>query len=509
MKRLNKTLFFTLAGIIFLAACKKELDINTDPNNPSLSQGTPKLVFPVAVASTAGRLGGDLAILGGIWSQYWTQNTTSNQYKEIDAFGLTKTDFNGAWNELFSGALSDLSFVRTKAKESEDWTFYLLGTVINVYTFQMLVDLYDQVPYTEAFQGSDNLQPKFDDGDTVYKALIAALDDALSKDFSLSTNTSPGRYDLLFPGVGNDDVEAEIDWLNNNNLDKWIQFANTLKLKLYLRMVYAKPTEAEAGIKGMIDNGAEFLSENAWLNVFENLADKSNPLYEYNFRKLNTDANLKASFTFLSWLQANSDPRIPFYYQPRTGTTNQYQAIHQGDYLNPDPAFNTASKALVLAIDPVDFISLAESYFLQAEALERYYGGAGAKAMYDAGVSASFTRYGLSAASFLVPGGNYEYPAGDFEQKLEAIITQKWASMPNSHSLEAFFEKNRTGYPKYSPVYSTDAAYIPGQFVYPFNGVTPGKQFAKRLVFPDSERSKNSNTPPEEPITKKIWWDVK
>ena len=79
--------------------------------------------------------------------------------------------------------------------------------------------------------------------------------------------------------------------------------------------------------------------------------------------------------------------------------------------------------------------------------------------------------------------------------------------MPKSHSLEAFFEHNRTGYPRYSAVYSNVAGYIPGQFVYPKNGVTNG-QFAKRLIFPDIERSKNPNTPPEEPVTKKVWWDV-
>jgi hypothetical protein len=76
-----------------------------------------------------------------------------------------------------------------------------------------------------------------------------------------------------------------------------------------------------------------------------------------------------------------------------------------------------------------------------------------------------------------------------------------------SHSLEAFFERNRTGYPSTSPVYSTNVAYVPGTFVYPKNGVTNGV-FAKRLIFPDIERSKNPNTPPEEPVTKEVWWDV-
>jgi hypothetical protein len=494
--------FFITCMVVLMPACKKNLDINTDPDNPGIGQATPELVFPAGVASAAGRIGGDLAILGGIWAQYYTQNTTSNQYKNIDAFNLSKSDFGATtlsspWAELYSGALNDLNFVVTRSAELKNWNYMLMGTVMKAYTFEVLVDLYDQVPYTEAFKGAANLQPKFDDGYTVYKGLLAELDTALSKDFSASTNTIGGNSDLVFPA-------AATSW----KIDPWIQFANTLKLKMYLRMVYAKPAEADAGIKALYANGASFLTQNASLTAFIDAPDKSNPFYEFNFRKLNTDANLKASVTFLSWLQANNDPRIDNYFTTATNSTN-YLAINQGDFLNPDATFNNASKAKVGATDPVDFISLAESDFLQAEALERYFAGAGAKAKYDAGVTAAFSRYGENAASFIASGGKYAYPsAGNFETKLEAIITQKWASMPGSHALEAFFEKNRTGYPKTSSVYSTDAGYIPGQFVYPKNGVTNG-QFAKRLIFPDIERSKNSNTPEEQPITKRVWWDVR
>lgn len=498
MKILNKKFIATSAAVLVLFSCSKQLDINTDPNNPALNQGNPKLVFPIALASSIGRIGGDLAILGGIWSQFWTQNTTSNQYKTIDAFDLSKSDYGASWDELYAGSLNDANYIVTKAKENKDWNFYLMGTVLKAYTYQVLVDLYDQVPYTEAFQGASNLQPKFDDGFTVYKGLLAELDTALSKDFDESTVTPGGNADLIFPA-------SDQNW----KVDNWINFANTLKLKLYLRMVYAKPAEAEAGIKALYASGANFLNVDASVRVFQDQPDKSNPLYEYNFRKLNTDANLKASTTFLSWLQANSDPRLPFYFQPTTGSTTSYSGINQGDYLNPDPSFNTASKARVAPTDPVDYISLAESNFLQAEALERYFGGVGAKAKYDAGVTASFARYQQNASAFLGAGGKYAYPtSATLEQKIEAIIVQKWASMPNAHALEAYFERNRTGYPRTSLVYSTAATYVPGQFVYPKNAVTAGK-FAKRLIFPDSERSKNSNTPAEKTITEKVWWDVR
>ena len=492
MKRLTFiTIFITGA---MLLSCSKQLDINTDPNSPALDQGSPKLVFPVAVASSVGRIGGELSILGGIWSQFWTQNTVSNQYKSEDAFDLTKSDYGGSWDELYAGSLNDANFVIRKAKETEDWNFYLMGTVIKAYTYQVLVDIFDQVPYTEAFQGNANLQPKFDDGYTIYKGLLAELDTALSKNFEASTNSPAGKADLVFPA-------EDADW----TVDNWIKFANTLKLKMYLRMVYAKPTEAEAGIRALFDGGAQFLDVDAFVNIFQDAPDKSNPLYEFNFRKLNTNDNLKASVTFLSWLQENGDPRVEFYFA--LNSNGIYQGVNQGDFLNDAAQFKISSIPAVKPTDPVDYISLAESNFLQAEALERFYAGAGAKEKYDAGVMASFERYGLDATDFTSAAGIYEYPSGTFEEKLEAIIVQKWSSMPNSHALEAFFEKNRTGYPRTSTVYSTDGSYVPGQFVYPKNAVTGGV-FATRLILPDTETSKNSNAPASKPLTEKVWWDV-
>ncbi|MEO6729950.1 MAG: SusD/RagB family nutrient-binding outer membrane lipoprotein [Ferruginibacter sp.] len=497
----KKLVMFIATIILAVTSCKKQLDINIDPSNPSLDQLTPKLVFPTGVASSAGRIGGHLAIVGGIWAQYYTQSVVSNQYKDLDSYNLTKgfgsTNTGVDWVELYSGALNDLNFVITKAATQKDWNFFLLGTVIKAYTLQTLVDLYDQVPYTEAFQGANNLQPKFDDGYTVYKGLLAELDTALAKNFSASTNTPAGQSDLIFPA-------SDADWSVTN----WVKFANTLKLKMYLRMIYAKPAEAEAGIRDLYTRKVAFLDRDASLAIFTDATDRRNPFFTYNFVELNTDGNLRASVTFLSWLQDNNDPRVADYYQTISGGTS-YLGINQGDFNNPNVAFNNASKAKASATDPVDYISLAESHFLQAEALERFYGGVGALAQYNAGVQAAFARFARNAAPFIAAGGKYAYPAGGtFEQKLEAVIVQKWASMPGSHALEAFFEKNRTGYPRTSPVYSTDPTYKSGQFVYGKNGVTNGL-FPKRLIFPDLETSKNANAPADQPVTAKVWWDKK
>lgn len=268
-------------------------------------------------------------------------------------------------------------------------------------------------------------------------------------------------------------------------------------------MVNAKPAEAQAGILKLYQDGAKFLDEDAKVDVFIDVPNKSNPFYEYNFRRLNTPDNLKASTTFTSWLNLNQDPRASIYY----GEDNPVPSINQGDYLGSSahPEYNDAVNVVVNATDAVPLISLDESYFMQAEALERYFGGSGAKAMYDLGVQTAFSKLGLDGSALLAT--NYAYPAAaSFDTKLEAIIVQKWASLFGSHALEAFFEQNRTGYPKISTVYATAAGYIPGQLVYTPNGVTGAGNFPRRFVYPDFEKSRNSNTPAQVPIYTKVWW---
>ncbi|MGZ3837580.1 MAG: SusD/RagB family nutrient-binding outer membrane lipoprotein [Flavisolibacter sp.] len=483
MKWKNIALASTLFALVG-TGCKKQLDINQDPNNPPVEQGTPTVVFPSGVMSTAGRVGGDMAILGGIWAQYWTQSATANQYKFMDAYNIKSADFNGAYTELFAGALNDYQFVINKSKEEKNWKYFLMSTVMKAYTYEILVDLYDQVPYSEAFQGVNNLQPKFEDGYSIYKALLGEIDTALSKDYqSGSFGAKDQKADLIF----------------NGNMDRWEEFAHTLELKMYLRMVNKKPAEAQAGITALYNSGATFLSEDAAIKSFQDEANKSNPMYEYNVRKLNVSTNLRASRTLLTFLQANGDSRIPAFYTNTTG-------INQGDYASANPAYQSAGVVVQHATDPVYFISAAESFFMQAEARERYFGGAGAKALYDNGVLAAFAQVGKNGSAFIAPGGAYEYPAtGTLDNKIEAISTQKWISFFGSHALEGFFEKNRTGYPLTSSVYSTDPAYVPGEFVISANAVT-GNKLPKRLVFPDVERQRNNNTPAEVPLTTPVWW---
>lgn len=481
-----------IASIVAATGCKKLLDINHDPNNPSLETGTAKIVFPTGVMAVAGVEGGDFALVGGMWGEYVTQQALASQYQNIARYDLKSTDENDGYTRLYSFGLKNLQFVIDKANASQDWNFYLMGTVMKAYATSLLVDIYDKIPYSEALKGSENITPKFDNGDSIYNSLIASLDTALSKDFSATSAidlraTGDGKVDLLFGG----------------DIEKWKEFANTLELKLYLRMVNANPSAAQKGIESLYARNATFLSEDAEVTGFTDVPSHSNPLYEQNIRQLNIGTNLVASRTFLAYLQSNNDPRaVDFFGANAVG-------LNQGDYLNNSSAALSASVLKETPEDPVVFLSAAESYFLQAEARERYFSGNGAKELYNSGVIASFTDLGEDGSGFVAPGGKYEYPSGTMDENIEAIIVQKWVSCAYGiHFIEGWFEKNRTGFPKTSPVYSDNPSYVPGEFVVAKNSVLPPGQLPKRLVFPDQERATNPNTPAEVPITTPVWWGL-
>lgn len=498
MKLSNKFLaagFWLLATGMIGTGCKRTLNINTNPNYPTYDQGTPAVVFPAGILATTGYVGGDLAIVGGMWSQFYTQSAYANQYTDIDSYNMPPQDgfVNGPWDNLFAGALTNYQFVTQSADSTQDWIYNLMGTTMKAYTAEVLVDLYDQIPYTEALQGKNNLQPKFDSGFAVYRALIDSLNIAMGKDFTANTNST---------------VSSTQDPIFGGDVPSWIAFANTLELKMYLRMVNAQPALAQSGIQGLYNNNAAFLTKDAAFTNFSSTTSPGheNPMYEQNIVELNTDDNIRASTTFVSWLEANNDIRIVSYFGDTT-----VSSVNQGDYHSGNAAYAAAAVFVEAPNDPVEFISTAESYFLQAEADVRYFGGTKAQGLYEQGVTAAFAAVGQDATPYIAAGGVYEWghekENGVTLTPLQQILRQKWAaSAYGCHGIESYFDWVRTGFPTQSPVYSTSPNYVPGQLVVAKNTVLPAGDLPKRMVFPYDERSRNVNTPTQVPMQTPVWW---
>lgn len=495
MKKIFSIFMIGLVLVMF-SSCDTWLDVNDDPNNPSTASA--ELVFPVATLSVAAQVGGYYNLLGGFWSQYWTQSTAANQYKYIDSYTINATDFSNQWTELYAGALNDLAYIIREAEEAEDWSMYLMGTVMSCYTYQILADLYDKVPYFEATAGGTLgiFSPVYNTGQDIYDDLIIKLDYALSKDYKLTERS------------------MSTDQVFNGDMDSWVKFANTLKLKIFMRQMDARASVAQAGIQKLYADGAEFLDVNAGLNIFTDEKFKDNPLYAANNRNLNVATNLRASATLNVYLDINGDPRFDYFYVNGGSTTPLPQGGFNIGSTVIDPL--TVTIFALYPTTPVNFISASESLFLQAEAVAKGWGTGNDKALYDMAVLKSFTESGgFNGAAFVDGDGAYEYPVGGtFAEKQEAIIMQKWISMAGRNGIESFFETNRTGIPKISTIEIWDGSslnsfYPGGEFTYSQEGVTGDGNFPKRLLIPQTERAANENVPADllsKTITDKVWW---
>lgn len=478
MKITYKTILILMAFLGLSISCGDDyLDVNTDPNNPS--DATLDLVFPAGVSSVAFTLGGQWQILGSLWSQHWTQSTGANQYSVIDDYNITESYYNRQYSELYAGALNDLNFVSVKAAEEENWNYFLMAEVMKAFTFQVVVDFYNQIPYSEALQGSSNPTPAFDDGQFVYDDLILKIDNALSKDRGAITSTRPGADDLVFKG----------------DMDNWVRFANTLKLKIFMRQTEARPTVAEAGITALFSSGAEFLDADAEMSDYIDVEDFRNPYFAVQVSSAGNgrgNVDVAASNTLLNVLLTAGDPRADALFNtPIAG--GGHVGLDQGDYTNP--SFNTHNNLSQPAVGPTHpavFLSAAESKFLQAEAVARYSLSGDAKGLYEQGIERNFAKNGVSGAAALYASGQvYEYNG------LESILLQKWISCANYNSIESYFEHLRTG--------------LPDLFTVTPNNITGGV-FPRRLPYTSTEIANNTDNlnaiGGQKSVIQRVWWNT-
>ncbi|MEA2043718.1 MAG: SusD/RagB family nutrient-binding outer membrane lipoprotein [Bacteroidota bacterium] len=481
-----------LPAVLFIGACGEFLDVNHDPNNTE--ESTKALVFPAGVENTANVFGGSWQILGSIWSQHWTSEPNAPQFQGEDRYEVQAGDYNydlRGWEYLYTRSLMDYEWVKLQAKADQDWNYYLMANVMQAYTYQVLIDFFDQIPFSGALQKEP---AAFEPGEKVYDSLIVRLDEALAKDFDAPTCTKPGNADLLFNGAMND----------------WVRFANTLKLKLYLRQRFANPTTAQEGIQALFDEGAEFIDKNAEFSNFLDESGRDNYCYAIEFR--GGSINMCASKTILDYLVDEGDQRIDTMFTEGTGG---YKGMYQGDIRNQysyDTEPETYSKPIITPIQPVVFMSAVETKLMLAEIALVYGLGGDAETLYQEAVDMDFDRKGIKLEGGDTP--DYKTFNGDQEHDLEILIVEKWVALANTQGMETYFEHNRTGYPRESDVLISDdnfaTQYTEGEFIVSASGVLPpSNPYPKRLLLPSSEESKNPNFPGREPIYEPVWWDVR
>jgi len=461
--------------------CKKFRDINTNPNNPD--EVVIQLVLPSAQAAIAQAVGGKFQIIGGIWGQYWTQNPSAAQYRIFEQYQIDGSEVNRAWNAIYADALTDLDQIIKKSSGQKNYS--AIAKILKAYAFHVMTDQFGDIPFSEALKAEEGINsPKYDTQEDVYKGIIALVKEGL--DEMDEASPIPDSDDLIYHG----------------DMGAWQRFANTLLLKVYMRLSERSPAFAQSGIEEITANGIGFLEagETAQI-VYSNEAGNYNPLYsEMNNSVIGGIQNLIASSTAIDSFVSNNDPRIEVFYTPGSGG---FIGLPQGDYGSSVPGTTIAYPGAAVggdahddasAVAPVIFISDYESLFLQAEAAARGWASGSAAELFTEAINANFAAYGLDATDYLASSPWAQYPVdAPLDAQLRHIITQKWFSMCGNQNLESWTEWRRTGYPNF--------------FVYSPNSRI-GKNFPVRMPYPDDEVTNNLNFPGQKQVTDKVWWDV-
>jgi len=466
----KRLLLLALIGVVGMTGCKKFLDINQNPNNPDSAD--PNLLLPTVEASVGQVVGNAFQVYGGMYAQYWTQSPNASQYRSVDQYRLTNTSFDRPWLTIYRNSLINADLIIKNPGTSLEYTKGI-AYILKAYTYQLATDAFGDVPLSQALQGNGFGSPKYDTQELVYDSIFNYIDKG--KALLAINSNSPGAQDLVFGG----------------SPTNWTAFANTLKLRAYLRLTKINPAKAEAGVKALYAAGATFLAADASIK-YSTVGGNQNPLFNETVA-LNTQ-NLVASSTAVNAFTRNNDPRVNKFYDDVAGQTAK--SIVQG-------SFNSSGVAKLVAVPsslvggnlangtsataPVKLISAAESYFLQAEAVARGWASGDVVALVKSGVTASFVATGLSAGDATTYFTNAQDGQAAFdaastvELKVKAIITQKYYAMCGFQGFEAWSEYRRTGYPNFliTSVASTLAA-----------GKLP-----LRLLYPNSEATSNLNFP--------------
>jgi len=460
-----KKLMILFSGIIMLAGagCKKGfLDINTNPN--TATNTTPELVLPNALAVTAARQITNYTFISG-WMGYWAisgsyaLNTNDfTTYKQTTDFG------DGLWRNIYDN-LEDYNYIE-QAGTAQNKPFYVAAAkIMKAYEYQQLVDMFNNVPYTNALQGTTQILPTYDDAQAIYDSLVANIDIAvglMAQPEAQASETS----DIMFGG----------------DTQLWIQFANTLKLRILLRQSQIGRDAYITGEIGKISGG--YLTQDAAVNPgYVQTDGKMNPFYDFCFNATGTYTQdfWRANQYYINFDSANKDPRYRYVYGPTPSDATVYAGNFLGQSNNAlvGSASSIFGPGVLKSFDQSAIIlSASESYFLQAEAAIRGWITADAGTLYKAGVTASFEYLGVPDAETAAqtymnqPGNSKVYWDNNqtFNYKLSLIIRQKWAAMNTVTPFEAWADYRRLHLPADIPLSQSpyvDVPAIPLRIIYP------------------------------------------
>lgn len=503
----NIRIFILTALLLGSASCGKDFDdLNVNPNNPS--EVSPDFLF----TSAASNVGSFNAGYGHTYFVHlWAQHFCQNNYTDESRFRIRPDAINGNWEWLYAGALFDLVEVRrllplanTLDPAEVIQNKMAIATVLSVLQWHDITDIFGPVPYSEALQASGNRTPKYDSQKDIYTDLLKRLKEASD------------QMDPSFGAFGNADP------IYGGDVAKWKAFANSLRLRIAMRMADVETTAARAEVEAAWTAAFASNDDNAYFH-FLTSQPNNNPINQQKVDRGDADQGLSSVFIDKTLLPLN-DPRLPVFadekvdgggYAGRPYGQNSGNAASESPDLYSQPSGAAAVRGErgfrlldVAKSDAVGrFMSYAEVCFILAEAVERQWTGVPGTAAewYEKGIRASLEEWGITDAAVQDNYLNqtavaYATADGDWKQK---IGVQKWVAL-FLNGIQGWCEWRRLDFEKLEPCVD-GPQYDVGD-----------KPAPVRLTYPTNEQTQNGANyqgalgllgGPDK-LTTRVWWDV-
>jgi len=486
-----------------------------------------KCVFPVGTqadgTSVANRYQTAYNLAADCWSGYFGQNNNWGGPNNLNYF-LKDGWVASSYTESYSTVVPLWQDLKGKT-ETQFPEVFALAQILKISAWHKATDMFGPIPYKEAGKGL--ITVPYDSQEEVYKSMFKELSDAIEVLTKYADN-------------GNSKLLPNADAVYAGDVHKWVVYANSLMLRLAMRVYYADAALSKKyalqavnhsyGVMKTKDDEAK-MERGASLEFKNNLDVLIN---QYNECRMGS--------SMLAYLGGYQDPRLPKYFNTSTvsqavtvGTYGKYSGVPTGHDVSSNDAFKDSSRPAITSTTPTYWMRASEVYFLLAEAaLHGFAVGGTAESLYEKGIEMSFEENGIassevadymssglkpSAYSFHLtnPGVNVDVPAvteattawsGTDEEKLEKIMIQKWIALyPNGQ--EAWSEYRRTGYPKLHSVITNYS-----------NGEIDSEVGIRRMRFPTNKSTSAEDIANLESARKllrggldkagtRLWWDNK
>ena len=451
-------LTIVLATSLFFAGCDSRfVDVNSNPNEPE--EVTPNLLLPNVIRSSVNTSVNTAHTTGNLVLQYVSKVSFNTGIDRYDWAGV------GYWDALYSDLRNVEEIVRI-GQERDNASYEGVGLVLRSWIFSMLTNAYGDVPYLEAIKAEEGENtPAYDSQEAIYRGMLNDLERA---------------NELLNPASG---ASIDGDILYGGDLMKWKKLANSIRLRLLMRL-----SEKQGDIEGIevVDDFAEIAGNPSEYPVFEANAD--NAALEYltsrpnqwppHTSRVGTFRTFRMSETLTTAMKDLSDPRLSVFGDPTAASEEEgnpeFVGVPNGltddasDDFNGGRSFQSSLSTTKYFEEPNAanglIMTYAEVLFLKAEAAARGWTAEDTETLYEQGLTASMNQYGLE-----VPSGYLSQPGVAFEssQALQQIGQQKWIALFYT-GLEGWFNWRRTGFPDIDPsVDNVNGDQIPVRFRYP------------------------------------------